>query len=316
MDFFNSNKSKSFDDIKDEYLSLRKITREKGTFKGDRTHMRVFEDWLISQGLNRIPLRKITKYHIGQFSEYLAKSVEDGGRYLDRGTCVKYYDSLCNLYRFAEERDIVTARPLGLFISPPQRKDNSAQLIPPEKLAALFSDMEQNNFQLYLASILLFSGYLRPRKELRERKVKDFNLQDGYVRIPIGDAKVSKTRIVTLPPYAITALKTYGIETANPEDYIFGKKGTFGKKPISENMFCYHFNKFSKKHGLPSGVIFYSLKHVGAKEYLRVNNNDIMGLMRMCGHSKVSTTQKYVEKNLGFIDIKYQKNAVDPRNII
>jgi integrase len=312
MNELKPNIELTFDQIKNDYLAVRELTRENGTYKGDKTHTRIFSEWLTNAGLNNLPFSQISKFHIEKFSLYLSSPADKGGRHLDKGTCMKYYDYLCNIYSYAIKRDIVSVRPLDLFIIPPQHADNSAQLIPTEKIAPLLADMEENDFQLFVAFMLVWACGLRPRKELRTRRVKDFDLNQGSVRISADQSKVDRTDFVTMPDWLVLILKKYGIENANSELYLFGRKGTFGEKYISENMFCYRFNRFREKHGLPKGVKFYSAKHNGGLDFLDSVGGNVLELMHHYRHSKLTTTQRYVEKKLGQINIKYQHNSVNP----
>jgi site-specific recombinase XerD len=310
------NKKIAFTKLSEDFLNVRSITREKGTFKGDKTHIKYFGQWLNTHKLDDTPFKKINKHHIEEFSLYLASSKEKGGKDLDRGSCTKYYDTLCNLYNFAREQNIVDKKPLKLFKLPVQKKDHSAELIPEHKLSELLLDIQENDFQLFVASILVLACGLRPRKELRLRKVKDFNIEEGFVRIPVTASKVHKTRIVTIPKYVIEILLEYGINKSDGESYLFGANHSFDIKPLSENMFCYRFNKFRDKHNLSKGVVFYSLKPNGGKLFLEAVNGNVVALMEHFGHSKLTTTQIYVSKKLGLVNSRYQQNAIDPRTLV
>lgn len=305
----------TFEQIKDGFLSVRELTKESGTYKGDKSFTKTFLTWLTSAGLNTLPFSQITKFHIEKFSLYLSSPINKGGRYLDKGTCRKYYDYLCNVYNYAIKRDIVTVRPLELFIIPPQHADNSAQLIPPDKIAPLLADMEKNDFQLFVAFMLVWACGLRPRKELRTRRVKDFDLEQGSVRISVDKSKVDRTDFITIPKWCIQILIKYGVDKADQELYLFGPKRTFGKRYIAENMFCYRFNKFRTKHNIPKGVKFYSAKHNGGLDFLDSVGGNVLELMHHYRHSKLTTTQRYIEKKLGKVNIKYQENSVSPSSL-
>lgn len=313
MNLFKSYKS--FDELSSLFLAERKITCKPSTFKGDRTHMGVFGAWLAEKRLNAIPLRKITKYDIEAFSNYLANKDKDKGRGLDQPTCEKYKLSLSMLFQFAIDRGEVDSIPTELWVLPPKGKDCSAELIPEEKIAPLVSDIAKNDRQLFVAIMTVWGCGLRPRKELRLRKVGDFNLSQGFVRVASEDAKVGKTRIVTIPRWLIDVYKEFGIETADKDRYVFGKNHGFDKTPVSENMLSYRFNQFRDAHGLSKGVTIYSFKHMGARAYLQVPGNDIVGLMRLLGHANLSSTQHYVAKTLGIVDLNYQEKGIDPRLI-
>ena len=304
---------KSFNDILPLFLKAREITCKKATLKGSKTHMNIFKEWLDSQRLSDIPLRKITKYHIESFSGYLAD--KDNGRGLDMTTCEKYRLSLSSLFNFAIERGEVDVAPVYLFTLPPKGKDCSAELIPEDKISPLVMDIEENDYQLFVAIMSIWGCGLRPRKELRLRKVKDFNLNEGYVRVTSENAKIGKTGIVTIPEWLISIYKQYGLDGADGEMYVFGKNHHIDSRVVSENMLSYRFNQFRDSHGLSKGVSMYSFKHLGSRAYLKIPGNDIVGLMRLLRHSNLSSTQKYVQKTLGIVDMNYQKNSLDPRLI-
>ena len=307
----NPSDFKTYSDVAIAFLRQRSVTQRKSTLKANTTHLNAFGLWLKDKGYADISTQGISKYMVEEFSCHLADKVE--GRGLDKGTCENYKKSLSLVFGFALERDMIEELPMVLFRLPQKGKDCSAELIPDAKISPLLQDIKEHDFQLFVACMTEFACYLRPRTELRLRKVKDFDLKQGIVSVPSDEAKVGKARILTMPRYLIEIYKEYGMESADPESYVFGANHSFYHIPISENMISYRFNIFRDAHGLSKGIKFYSFKYSGSKAFLKVG--DVTELMRALGHANLSATQRYICKNLGIVNTNYQKNAINPLSI-
>lgn len=288
-------KYKRFDEVLRAFLPEKRIQVCKKAYLSYTRSSTIFNDWLKSQGLNTKPLYKITTQHIADFSIYIA------GLKYDKPTCAKFIMNLKVIFKYALKREEIEKLPFDrdLIILPKKGKDCSAALIPSHIVPELLADIKANDTQLFLACMLMFYCGIRPGREVRMIQVRNFDLKDGVLTIDAEMSKNGKAGRITMSDDLIEICKSYGIENADPDLYVFGKRGRMGKKPMSENMLRFRFNKYRDKFGLSNDVKLYSWKHIGASYLVHSRIVDILQLKDHLRHSNLSATQHYVKKIIG-----------------
>lgn len=303
-------KYKTFDEILPSFLAGKKIEINPKSYSGYKGRTKVFSDWLKVNNQSAIPLRKISNDDFVRFFHDLIINEKK----LDRPTVKKYYETICAVLNYAVDMDEMEYLPSFKGLKFPKKgKDCSAQLIPEEILAPLSNEMHDTDLQLYLAWCMEYYCGVRPRKEARLIQRGAFNLKDGVLKINAKNAKVGKTRSITMSQDLIEICKEYGMETADPNLYVFGNNRTFGEKPISENMFSYRFNKFRDKYRLSKDVKFYSGKHIGSSNLIKIT--DIVTVQHHLGHANITSTAHYLKRLNQGVDKNIQTNFPNPRNI-
>jgi len=301
-------KYRTFDEVLVPFLEGKKIEISNKSLAGYKGRTKMFSEWLEKNNLSSVPIKKISNDdYIRFFHECLV-----GERKLDRPTVKKYFQTICSVLNYAIDMDDMEFMPTFKGLKFPKKgKDCSAQLIPQEVLESLSNDMYNNDLQLYLAWCMEYYCGVRPRKEARLIQVNAFNLKDGVLRVDPKNAKTGKARFVTMADDLVEICKEYGIGTADPNAYVFGAKKGLGDKPISENMFCFRFNKFRDKYGLSEGVKFYSGKHQGASELIKIA--DLKTVQDHLGHSNITSTQHYVKRISCGVNENIKHNFKNPR---
>ena len=255
----------------------------------------IFGAWLKERGLADKPMKKITAQDIADFSVYIA------GLKYDKPTCEKFIMNLKVIFKYALKRGEIDALPFDrdLIVFPKKGKDCSAALMPSHIVPQLLSDIRENDPQLFLACMLEFYCGVRPGREVRLVKVRNFDLTEGILTIEAEQSKNGKTGRITMSEELVEICRQYGIADANPDLYVFGKNKHLDSKPLSENMLRYRFNQFRKKHNLSPDVKLYSFKHLGASYLVHSQTVDIEQLRQHLRHSNLSATQHYVKKVIG-----------------
>jgi len=137
---------------------------------------------------------------------------------------------------------------------------------------------------------LLYATGIRV-SELISLKVKDVNIQNGYLRCNPG----AKERIVPFGNIAKAALKRYlkqardSMITSEAEVTLFVN---CNGKPMSRQGFWKVLKHYAKKAGIESDITPHTLRHSFAA-HLVENGADLKSVQEMLGHSDVSTTQIY-----------------------
>jgi len=286
---------KRFDEVLAAFLPEKEIQVCRKAYLSYTRTSDIFIVWLKNKDLFDKPMRKITAQDIADFSVYAA------GLKYDKPTCEKFIMNLKVIFKYAMKRGEIESLPFDkdLIVFPKKKKDCSAALIPSHIVPQLLADIKANDPQLFLACMLEFYCGVRPGKEVRLVKVRNFDLQEGVLTIDAEKSKNGKTGRITMSDDLIQICRDYGIANADPNLYVFGKHGRMGVKPMSENMLRFRFNKFRDKYGLSRDVKLYSFKHMGASYLIHSRVVDILELKEHLRHSNLSATQHYVKKVIG-----------------
>jgi site-specific recombinase XerD len=285
---------KTFAEGLPQFLSRKQISVHPKTYNGYVSKTKVFSLWLKDHGLSQKPLGELTNDNIADFFVYIARD-----RDLDRPTCEKYCNNIKAVFQFFEESEGITKLPFRNVSYPIKKRDCAPKYIPKEKQKALLDDIRKNDPQLFLACMCQYSAAIRPGREMLNLKVKDFDFSGGTIKVSLLTAKTGKSRYADFTTELMQYCREYGIENADRELYVFGKKGKMGNKPISENMLRYRFNQFRAKHGISTEVKLYSLKHTGLTDLINSKLVSLPQLQKHCGHTRLSSTEHYILVHAG-----------------
>ena len=289
------NHSKTFDDITPDFLAERKIVLNEKTYSGYKGRIELFSQWLQKESLSEQPIKKITNVEIARFFAFLANE-----RNLDKPTCQKYFVTIRKVLQYAQKTKDITSKelPFDMVVFPAKKGDFSPDLIPKEIFPALTSTMKERDPQLYLAAMVQYYAFIRPRRELRTLKGCDINLKEGYIHVSEMVAKTKVLRYATITKDLYDIMIEYGIDKMDPQLYVFGKKSKFSSKPIGVNCFSYRFNKLREEFKLSNKVKFYSFKHTGITDMLNAGV-PLNAVKDQAGHVRLSSTQHYAKKYSG-----------------
>jgi len=281
------------EELAPEFVTQKEMTTVHKTFITYIHHIKVFTYWQKENNIN-VPIRRVTQEQIRDFFMYLANE-----RGLDRDTIDKFHIHIKSLFKYALKKGEITRLPFDLVVFPRKKKDQSADVIQPEHLKILLPYIRERDPQLFLACMIEFYCGIRPGREVRLIKVRNFDLTEGVLTIDSTNSKNGKTGRVTMSDDLIQICRDYGIEGASPDLFVFGKNKHLDTKPLSENMLRYRFNKYRTKYELSKDVKLYSFKHIGASYLVHSKILDILQLKEHLRHSSLSSTEHYVKKVLG-----------------
>jgi site-specific recombinase XerD len=145
-----------------------------------------------------------------------------------------------------------------------------------------------------IISILLYTG-LRVG-ELVALEPNDVTLSErkGVIQVRAEVAKGSKERVVPVPKRARQALRAY-LETRPLDDdlpLLIGRQGSLSAEGVAAVV-----RKYASWARL-DGVTPHVLRHTFSYSYLESNNNDLVALADILGHSDLNTTRIYTKRRL------------------
>lgn len=146
-----------------------------------------------------------------------------------------------------------------------------------------------------IISTLLYTG-LRVG-ELVALELDDVTLSErkGMIQVRAEVAKGGKERAVPVPKRAREALQSY-LEACRPADdsrgLFFGRQGSLSAEGVAAIV-----RKYAAWARL-EGVTPHILRHTFSYSYLKNNDNDLVALADILGHSDLNTTRVYTKRRL------------------
>ena len=152
-------------------------------------------------------------------------------------------------------------------------------------LSHLLNLMKEFNYNLYLCCILTYGCLLRPHREIRLLKWKDFSDDLSTISIAGDRVKSKKNRIVPVPKYIREILHKTDLE-----DNIF----TGTPKPFNRDYFKTVFSRFKRCYPeIDKHITIYSFRHSGAIEIFK-RTGSLTKLQRAMGHSSLQVSLTYL----------------------
>lgn len=183
----------------------------------------------------------------------------------------------------------MTAAKFGLMHNPLEgikRKKEKAKLNRAiDKPRELLEEIKAFNNNLYLCCLLTYGCLLRPHREVRELKWKDFDRNLTFIGLSGERNKSGRNRIVPIPIYVKEALVR-----GNDEWNIFS--GT--KDPFDPDYFKCLWSRFKKRSMLlTENQTLYSFRHTGAISIYK-KTGSLEKLKSAMGHSNILVSMTYL----------------------
>ena len=165
------------------------------------------------------------------------------------------------------------------------KKQNEKLHKPIKDISCLLNLLRRFDSNIHLCCLLTYGCLLRPHREIRLLKWKDFSDDLSTISISGDRVKSKRNRIVPVPKYIREILVKKGLE-----DNIFSGS----KTPYNISYFSTLFKRF--KHTFPSvdkGITIYSFRHSGAIEIFK-RTGSLTKLQKAMGHSSLNVSLTYL----------------------
>lgn len=285
-----------------EYLKSINFEKSEATISTYRSKLRIFCDWLDYNGYGDNDITCITNDTLIDFFNFQIQERELSGN-----TIRKFKNTLHLFFEFVCKKKYTRYNPVVALPVTNRINDEAPRPIQDDDVIILKNKIAEKDPQLWLAIQFQYYCALRPGKELRLLRIFDIDFGGGYVYVSAQRAKTKKTRAVKIPDSFLEILKNeYCLHKCNKADYIFGKDGKPGIKPVGKNYLRYKFNEYRDELGLSYTYKFYSWKHTGALKLLR-SGFSIDDISNHLGHTSKSSTEHYIKSKLGWETEKIAK---------
>ena len=156
---------------------------------------------------------------------------------------------------------------------------------PITNLVEVFAELKEFNHNLYICCLLTYGCLLRPHREIRLLKWKDFSSDLKYISIDGSRVKSKRNRIVPIPNYIQKELMCL-----NADWNVFSRS----QEPFNSDYFKTLWGRFKNVSStIDKCVTLYSFRHSGAIEVFK-RTGSIAKLQAVMGHSSIKVSLTYL----------------------
>ena len=138
---------------------------------------------------------------------------------------------------------------------------------------------------LHLCCLMTYGCLLRPHREIRELKWRDFSEDLNFINLSGNRNKSGRNRIVPVPSYVRDVLVK-----KEPHHNIFSGK----PQPLNQDYFKTLWSRFKKQSNLlEQEQTLYSFRHSGAIEIFK-RTGSLTKLQKAMGHSTINVSLTYL----------------------
>lgn len=263
----------------------------KKTYSTYKSKLNIFTDYLISKGLNDMPITNFNRLNASDFIYNLK---------LHNSTKHAYKNTLKKMFNTLLLENIVTQNPfMAIKLSPRVATEQKRAFTKLEVDLIKQYCQKNNKNEMWLFFQIMYYCLLRPHKELRLLKVNEIDLDRGTILVLSEHAKNKKREFVTIPMQLKEILENWiKSKCLGKNDYLFRNiRGSHRSKRYfyDKSKEIFDALDFDSKE-----LSLYSWKHTGVVSFYEATKN-IVSLQRQLRHHNIEEVQSYLH-SLGLID--------------
>ena len=165
-------------------------------------------------------------------------------------------------------------------------KKTKAKLHKPySNIKEMLDEIKLFSESLHLCCLMTYGCLLRPHREVRELKWRDFSEDLNFINLSGNRNKSGRNRIVPVPSYVRDVLVK-----KEPHHNIFSGK----PQPLNQDYFKTLWSRFKKQSNLlEQEQTLYSFRHSGAIEIFK-RTGSLTKLQKAMGHSSINVSLTYL----------------------
>ena len=207
-------------------------------------------------------------------------------------------ESTYNTYRLRLGSLINEAKKIGMTSNPMEEiksKKIKAKLHKPySNIKEMLDEIKLFSENLHLCCLMTYGCLLRPHREIRELKWRDFSEDLNFINLSGNRNKSGRNRIVPVPSYVRDVLLK-----GEPDHNIFSVR----PQPLNQDYFKTLWGRFKKQTNLlEQEQTLYSFRHSGAIEIFK-RTGSLTILQKAMGHSSINVSLTYL-RGLEISDLK------------
>jgi len=310
-----------FNEAVELFLSVKRASNLKErTLKGYALNLRYYSEWLTSNygnmNADQITIQILREHVVWcvdekpYYEHHPFKSEVDKGRIgISPASVNVRIRVLKTFFATLQQEGIISKNPAD-NLSLMRVDEDTVQPLTEEEIKLLLASPNQkyfSQFRDYVIMILMLDTGMR-LNEVCSLEIRDVDFKSRQIILPAIKNKNRKTRLLPLSSETIKLLMQLITETKEYFDSSFVFATNYGEA-VNEKTIQKAFQKYARQAGIKKRVSPHVLRHNFAK-MAALNGMDIFTLMRILGHSDISTTRKYVQINDE--DVKRQHMQFSP----
>jgi len=273
-------------------VELKRPLMRKSSHVAYRSVTNLFEKWIRKNCMYDIQLNSVTKHHAQKYNDH------NISRGLSAHACNNHLSVMSSIFNELVDREEISINP---FSKVKRQKEVSRENVAftNDERNTIREHLKKNNVRLYYAVQFVYYCMLR-RTDLMNLRVGDIDFINKTIRTRGITAKNGRSQSVTIPKSFEVILLEMGLDKADKNLYVFGKKLETCEIQLKKpDIFTDLHGLEIKKLNIRKECTFYCWKHTGAMN-LYLATKDVYIVMNQCRHSDISTTMIYL-RSLGLV---------------
>lgn len=284
-------------DALDAFSRIKSKEMENQSLATYRSYIRVFKNWLVSQGFTEHTLICVIDKAVSiAYMDYLDERDDVSPR-----TFNNYLSFMVTLFDWMMEKGYVQQNFfLGIRRKPKKLIQKSRRMLTNNELAELFHWLAEEDIAYLAICLLCYCCLMRP-KEIALLKCGDIDLKNQLVHVRPEIAKNDNESFRTIPDVTLPVFRA--LDLSRPGWYLFGGHTrniwdfTPSDRPMNKKKISDFWNKQVRARcGFGDDVQFYSLKDTGVTNMLGANV-PITFVSHQADHSSIAITAIYAGKS-------------------
>jgi len=250
-----------------------------------RSDLGKFGVWFVKANSEAFDLSRITTRDCADFRDSLRRERNQSVATVNRNLV-----SLRRFFGWLKESGNISSSPVE-GVKELSRQESAPKSLDRASIRRLLRESEarQDIRAVCIFSLLLYCG-LRV-SELVALQFRDLELSERSGWLVVRNGKGNKQRRVPVPLVARKSLESYcETRTVARAEHIFaGERGPLTTRGVR--------SLFSKYAGITGVKVHpHLLRHCFGRQFLEVNQNDLVALAALMGHESLDTTRRYVQR--------------------
>jgi integrase len=252
--------------------------------------VRLFIHYLKQQHLQALTLRELSPVHVqGYVDELIEKKRSFATINNEVGRVGTVFERIKKLYRLPDN-------PFRLVDRLPETESTYYETLTDKELSSINISLRSKNPQLWLALLLIYYAYLRPKSIVQLRR-RHFNFDKKIIIVNPESHKNRKPSVKQILQPLYDALIEMGIDALDQDHFIFSKGLKPGLTAIHRQRLTDAWKQYVIE-GMGINKKMYAVKHTGATNFINDNSGEenIKWFMDQMGHSNLSESKAYIDK--------------------
>ena len=258
-----------------------------------------FQDWCQSRFYDVYYLTDVTKAITQEYLDYLL--IEKG---LSAKTINNEMGRLKNFFNVAIKRDwYIGINPFNHIEKRKTVYGEKNTAYTDQQIKEIIAYCKENDEYLYYFICFIYYALMRPA-EIKRLKVENIDMDRKLIRIYSHQSKVKNHDILPIADTLYEVLLKMEINKFPKDYYIFSLDKQPGLNKLGNNWTGNHYKPIKEHFNLGPNYTIYGFKHTAVCRWYE-HNKDLVRVQRMCRHSTIDMTSRYL-KSLGLLTDEYK----------